>query len=432
MKVNLFTLLIVVLFATISYAQMGWHTQNSGTTKFLLDVYFVDQITGWACGQTGTILRTTDGGVIWTNLNAPPNNAYYSIYFVNNSIGWAVGSSGSSEFIHTTDGGNTWAMQSSPTPHSTSDVYFVNADTGWAVGGKGRDFTDPIREISCTTNGGATWTTQYTGNNENPLGTVYFVNENQGWAVGSTSTIMHTSDGGNNWTFQMSGPGYEFEDVYFLNPDTGWVVGEDLSLSHNAVIFNTTDGGATWVSQIFGSDDSFQGVQFVNANTGWVVGGSNAEAIVLHTTDGGVNWTPQNPGTSNFLSGLYFVDENNGWAVGFDGTIIHTNTGGIVGLQDKHTTIPGEVTLYENYPNPFNPATTIRYNLSEKSQVSLIIYDITGQKIRALKNEPQTPGEKSIVWNGRNNKGQIVASGVYIYQLCAGGIIKTKKMIYLK
>ncbi len=175
-----------------------------------------------------------------------------------------------------------------------------------------------------TTDGGSTWSLQYSGSNEEPLASVYFIDGQNGWAVGSSSTIMHTTNGGTSWSFQMSGPGYQFGDVFFINENTGWVVGEDLSLDHFAVIFKTTDGGANWDFQTFPSGQSFQGVHFINESTGWVIGGDNDNAYILYTSDGGTNWTYQDPGTNNFLSSVHFPDGINGWAVGFDGTIVHT------------------------------------------------------------------------------------------------------------
>jgi hypothetical protein len=72
MKLKLFTTLVLVLINSVSYAQSGRYTQNSGTNRLLTDVYFIDQNTGW----TGTILHTTDGGANRTDHNAPPTNAY--------------------------------------------------------------------------------------------------------------------------------------------------------------------------------------------------------------------------------------------------------------------------------------------------------------------------------------------------------------------
>ena len=88
--------------------------------------------------------------------------------------------------------------------------------------------------------------------------------------------------------------------------------------------------------------------------------------------------------------------------------------------------------LYQNYPNPFNPTTTISYFLSNATEVVLKIYNILGQEIRHLLNEHQTPGHKSMTWDGKDDRGNRVSSGVYIYRLQTGGNIQSKKMLLLK
>jgi len=94
--------------------------------------------------------------------------------------------------------------------------------------------------------------------------------------------------------------------------------------------------------------------------------------------------------------------------------------------------IPKEYQLYQNYPNPFNPNTTIRYALPNPSDVELIIYNILGQKVWDHRVTGQKPGYYEIVWNGKNNYGSPVASGVYIYQLRSGKFFTQKKMSLLK
>ena len=84
------------------------------------------------------------------------------------------------------------------------------------------------------------------------------------------------------------------------------------------------------------------------------------------------------------------------------------------------------------YPNPFNPTTTISFSIKEKTPVELIIYNILGQKVRTLVNQPLEPGEHSIVWNGTDNKGRSVASGIYFYRMKAGNYSETKKMVLKK
>ena len=94
--------------------------------------------------------------------------------------------------------------------------------------------------------------------------------------------------------------------------------------------------------------------------------------------------------------------------------------------------IPYTYKLYNAYPNPFNPFTTLRYDLLEDGLVNITIYDMLGNIINQLVNEVQSSGTKSIQWNATNNRGQPVSAGVYLYKIQAGDFVDTKKMILLK
>ena len=94
--------------------------------------------------------------------------------------------------------------------------------------------------------------------------------------------------------------------------------------------------------------------------------------------------------------------------------------------------MPEQFILYPNYPNPFNPVTTIRYDLSKESFVELTIYDMLGNVVHNLVNANESPGYKSIQWNATNNQGEPVSAGVYLYKIQAGDFVDTKKMILLK
>ena len=94
--------------------------------------------------------------------------------------------------------------------------------------------------------------------------------------------------------------------------------------------------------------------------------------------------------------------------------------------------IPDEFTLHQNYPNPFNPVTQIRYDLPEKSNVTLLIYDILGREVATLLNGELEPGYHSVMWNGQNKMGQAVGAGMYFYSIQADAFRQTKKMVLLK
>jgi len=93
---------------------------------------------------------------------------------------------------------------------------------------------------------------------------------------------------------------------------------------------------------------------------------------------------------------------------------------------------PGKFVLQQSYPNPFNPVTAIRYHLPHAARVELTIYDVQGRKIKTLVNEMQPAGEHSAVWRGRDDRGKEMASGIFFYQLNAGGFRDNKKMILIR
>ena len=93
---------------------------------------------------------------------------------------------------------------------------------------------------------------------------------------------------------------------------------------------------------------------------------------------------------------------------------------------------PVEYSLEQNYPNPFNPSTTIRYSLNKRSAVALEIYNTLGQRVKTLVHGEQTTGTYSIVWNGSNDAGSFVSSGMYFYHLHAGEFRASKKLLLLR
>ena len=99
---------------------------------------------------------------------------------------------------------------------------------------------------------------------------------------------------------------------------------------------------------------------------------------------------------------------------------------------NKVPEIPLTYFLSQNYPNPFNPITTIRYQIPEKTNVSLTIYDIVGKEIIKLVNEYQHEGLQEVSWDAKDNLGRPVSAGIYIYKMKAGEFVQNKKMVLLK
>ena len=112
--------------------------------------------------------------------------------------------------------------------------------------------------------------------------------------------------------------------------------------------------------------------------------------------------------------------------------IYYTIVDKFTNISDIDRIIPKDFRIYQNYPNQFNPETTIKYELPKKLFVTLKIYNILGQEIKNLVSRTQNTGKYSIIWDGTDKNGNFVSSGIYFYSIKAGKYISTKKMLFLK
>jgi photosystem II stability/assembly factor-like uncharacterized protein len=209
------------------YLKTDTLTRYTGET--ILRLHFVNDRTGWACGETGAILATRDGGRIWKLQRAAEvRRILYGLTAMNESQAWIVGAGGVA--LHTTDGGENWNEQTTGTSSALQDVHFTDAKRGWAVGSGGT--------ILMTTNGGARWLAQNSGTSAD-LNDVCFVSDREGWAAGSRGTLLHTRDGGDTWEDESLKTRANLTRLFFNAPDSGWVVGA------NGVIFRYQPGDAT-------------------------------------------------------------------------------------------------------------------------------------------------------------------------------------------
>ena len=129
--------------------------------------------------------------------------------------------------------------------------------------------------------------------------------------------------------------------------------------------------------------------------------------------------------------GLYsFQQSATGLASYFDNIVVKTLPP--TSVQENSSSTPSDFHLAQNYPNPFNPETRISYRLSAGGFTSLTVRDLLGRTINTLVFQNQAPGEYAVVWNGKDNVGNIVPSGVYFYSLKTGSFVESKKMVLSK
>jgi hypothetical protein len=104
-------------------------------------------------------------------------------------------------------------------------------------------------------------------------------------------------------------------------------------------------------------------------------------------------------------------------------------------VEGEAASVPLQFSLRQNYPNPFNPSTSIRYTVDSRqtsSPLTLKIYNVRGQLVRILVDGEIEPGNHQVVWDGRDDRGEEVSSGVYLYRLAVGDEVQTKRMVLLK
>ena len=114
--------------------------------------------------------------------------------------------------------------------------------------------------------------------------------------------------------------------------------------------------------------------------------------------------------------------------VAYDGT---TKMHGPISVVPQQV-LPAEFGLSQNVPNPFNPQTTIAYQLPEASEVRLTVYNVAGQRIRTLVDETKEAGSYQVVWNGADEAGKSVAGGMYLYELRAGDFVQVQRMVLIR
>ncbi|HEY6953550.1 MAG TPA: S8 family serine peptidase, partial [Bacteroidota bacterium] len=409
-----------------------WENIQSPTFLPLFTVSAVDRNVVWTAGGDGqttppVVLRSVDSGSTW--IDATGNLSGVGLYCMNavDSLRAWVGT-GDGRIYATTDGGTSWTNQVYPPPQSPfiDGIKFFGSLNGYALGdpATGNQFV-----ILHTTNGGSTWT-HMTGE---PVGlsgeagwnnSFWWTDSLHGWFGTNKSRIWRTVNGGATW---LSGPTPSSSSiaVAFADNARGLAGYSDGSLS------KTTDGGATWSPLTSPTNLSVTGMAFVPGSSyAWVADPSTP----FVSFDNGGTWSSQTTWPlDGSIQHVAFVDTTAGWMVSSSGEVLRYRGRSTTIVRPPGHPLPVSFELEQNFPNPFNPNTTIRFFVPTRSLVSIAIYNILGQKIADIVNQEYLRGSYDLTWKGG------VSSGIYFCRLEAipsdnpgKKFVDVKKMVYLK
>ncbi len=445
-RMFLLSLLMLVTLASVtavtpSFAQtLEWRELSA--SPFVgrhNDVYFVDTETGWIVNGDGEIYRTDDGGASWTRQLRQTDSHFRSVGFLNPLRGFAgnvgVGEFGATDMFplyETRDGGMIWTpvpAWNGRTPTGLCGMHVVNDSVVVTVGRvRGPAF------FARTTDGGVTWRSKDMAGYAAGLIDVYFTSPDTGFAVGltnvdhdvSSAVILYTNDGGQTWErrFRSSRIGEWAWKISFPTQDVGYV---SLQRNSEMPIFflKTSDGGVTWDEKLFSSSYYFvQGIGFIDENRGWI--GGNSSSPVFRTIDGGDTWQAET--LRPRLNRFRFLGDSLGYAVGRRVHKLADWTAVSVEEPDLST----EISLSQNYPNPFSDRTAIRYSLPGPGPVRIEVFDVLGRKIAVLLDGVSVDTEGLIDWDGRTSSGSRVAPGTYLYRLTSARATRSQVLHFAR
>ncbi len=418
-------LLAIFLALASTAAAVDWNLLSSGVNDHLYGMEFRDAemgyVVGWGVSSGGVVLKTENGGDTWTSRILPANSYLFDVCWTSETTAFVAGclGGGSSAAIwRTSDGGQSWIPSSFGTSWGFYAVEFPSESVGYAGGWTGR--------IYRTVNGGDNWSLCSTGTS-NVFRYMDMVDETHGFAACGTnynnSSMIYKTSNGTNWTLVKNfGGSMLIGGIHFFDESTGIIVGKD---THEAVL-KTYDGGASWVSKHSGpAGYTFQGLSFVGG-TGFAVGHGGR---VIISQDFGETW--QLDGTTAPSTTLMAASFKAGTAytVGTTGRIFKRSDETAVSPDSS----PAELELGQNYPNPFNPSTEIFFKLPKTGPVDMAVLDLVGRRVRTLHpGSILDVGEHSIRWNGLDDGGRPLPSGVYFCAIEMSGETSSRKMILLK
>lgn len=417
-------LLLLFFFDANAHSQSYWKKLNSPVSVNLRNCVFTDELNGWAAGDDGVIIHTSNGGNSFVIQNSKISYYIHDIFFLNKRLGWVVANEflfSGTAILSTTNGGNNWTSYLFPdTSKFFRTIYFRDSLNGFMGGFAGA--------IYKTSDAGNNWTAAKIDTSEFsgfPISRIVFTSPLTGFACGGytdvAGVIWRTSDGGFNWSAGAYSP-EPFYDFYVKNADDLICAGGDFE--YGVQITKTTNAGLIWnysSLKLFGQAYS---IDFRTPGEGWMSLGYSMNWAV--TRDSGNTWESL-PVTDNAeIYSVDFTDSIHGWAVGSNGTVLKYVPVS-VNIDQENSIISESIKLKQNFPNPFNPTTEIRFSLNESSNVILKIYDALGKEITTLINKYLYAGSYSEIFEGSQLPG-----GIYFCILKSGNISVSKKMLLIK
>ncbi len=410
---------ISVIMKTTNQGQT-WINQNTTITGSMYSLSFINAETLYVASDYGRILKTTNGGTNWTVLQAPITDHFECVQFLDYSTGYAAARGG--QIMKTTNAGSNWFISFNCGVWLNS-VSFKNANTGYLVGQNGMTLY--------TSNGGTNWLYQNLGTN-NILNEVVFINQSTGFILGNSGYILKTTNVGTNWTIQTPGTNYDLYSTFFINDNTGYICGDQ-----GLILKTVTGGNPLAVPILIYPPNNSTNISLTPSLT-WtcntpasyyriqVSGLSDFSTIIdsatLTTTQRTIPGGRLNTNTTYF----WRVNATNATGTGPWSEVWNFGTTS-TGVSQISSEIPDRNLLYNNYPNPFNPSTKIKYQIMKRSNVSLRVYDLLGREVEVLFDGEQLPGTYQIIYESRQSQ-----SGVYFYCLKTDKYKEVKKMVLMR
>ncbi|HLT24010.1 MAG TPA: T9SS type A sorting domain-containing protein [Ignavibacteria bacterium] len=425
-------ILKILLFPIGIFAQGSWIELSSPTNALLKKCIFTDTLNGWAIGDSGIIIHTSNGGTDWNIQSSEPDHFLRDIHFVNSTTGWATAwfsnFNPGTLFYKTTNGGVNWITEMYPdSSYFIESIYFTTPLNGYF----GTAF--PSGKIYYTTDGGISWNpSQHDSSFQSsfPIRGMKFYDSNTGFALGGffdiAGVIWRTTDAGISWIAQSVGP-EPINDILFKNNADFMAVGGDYEFGPS--VSKTSNSGANWQYETLKEFGIAYSIDKRTQDQYWIALGFAGK--FLYSSDAGERWDLlPTPGNHNIYC-IDFVDEAHGWGVGDSGVIVKFDPSSI-GITFTGSTVPEEFIVHQNYPNPFNPSTNIEIdNPSSSGFLEITIYNILGEELTKEIVKNLSSGRYRYAFDGTSYQ-----SGVYFYRVSLYHQNKvtsqTKRMVLLK